>query len=154
MEQFKSKQDAWIVAVIWISNIVSLIAAIILFGAELSLFIRVSTLMVCGVLVLLVMTSLHFTYYTISGPTLFIRSGIFRWRVPISEIEGVFPTRSWMSGPAWSLDRLHIMYKSSKYGVLVSPAYKAGFLRALSEAASHLELSNDELILKNNKTDS
>ena len=55
--------------------------------------------------------------------------GPFRWRVPIDAITAITPTRSALSSPALSLDRLRIEY--GERAILVSPIYKEGFVRAL-----------------------
>ncbi len=70
------------------------------------------------------------TVYEVDNEQLLIRSGPFRWRIPLAEITSVKPSRSLLSSPALSLDRLEICY-SRQRAVLVSPKDKAGFIRAL-----------------------
>lgn len=70
------------------------------------------------------------THYTVSQETLTIRSGPFRWVVPLDDIQLVAPSRSVLSSPALSLDRLGISYGKGKK-ILVSPADRDGFLRAI-----------------------
>jgi PH (Pleckstrin Homology) domain-containing protein len=69
------------------------------------------------------------TYYLIDGGTLLIRSSFFTWRVPIADIRAVTPTRSGLSAPALSLDRLRIDYRSKS--IMVSPEEKQRFIEAL-----------------------
>lgn len=71
------------------------------------------------------------TYYLIDGSELTIRSGPFKWIVDISTIQSVTPTRSPLSSPALSLNRLEIKYASDRV-VLVSPASPEKFIEALS----------------------
>ncbi|MCR9260588.1 MAG: PH domain-containing protein [Pseudomonadaceae bacterium] len=73
------------------------------------------------------------TYYLISGPELIIRSGPFKWKVTISTIQSITPTRSPLSSPALSLNRLEIKHGSGRV-VLVSPANHEQFIEALSNA--------------------
>lgn len=70
------------------------------------------------------------TQYVFGTDELTIRSGLFRWRVAYRDIEDVSPTRSILSAPAWSLDRLAIRYGKGRV-VMVSPQEKAQFEREL-----------------------
>lgn len=70
------------------------------------------------------------TYYVLTGDELEVRSGPFRWRIPIREIRGVTASRNPLSSPALSLDRLRIEYGTSKW-ILISPSDREGFLREL-----------------------
>ena len=88
---------------------------------------------------------LYTTGYTFDGKELRIRSGPFSFRVPLAEIESVTPSRNPLSSPACSLDRLHVRYRSSKRGVLVSPADKPGFLHELVSRCPNLRLVGDRV---------
>ena len=70
------------------------------------------------------------TGYSLTDDQLVVKAGPFRWRVPIREIKSVTPTRSPLSGPALSLDRLRIEYGVSR-SILVSPRNREHFLREL-----------------------
>lgn len=70
------------------------------------------------------------TRYTVTRESLLIRSGPFSWCVPRSEISQIRPSRSILSSPALSLDRLEIRYGDGK-SILVSPADRDGFAAAL-----------------------
>lgn len=72
---------------------------------------------------------LRSTYYVVDGPTLIIRSSGITWRVPIAEIRSITPTRSALSSPALSLDRLRIEYGGRR--ILVSPEDRHKFIEAL-----------------------
>ena len=71
------------------------------------------------------------TYYIIDGNQLKVRSGfIINITIDINKITKIVPTRSILSSPAVSLDRLEIFY--NKYdSVLVSPKDKEGFIAGL-----------------------
>jgi hypothetical protein len=71
------------------------------------------------------------THYTVDGDTLRVACGPFRWKVPIDSIESVEATRNPLSSPALSLDRLRIRY--GKRRIIISPADKSGFLKAIGQ---------------------
>src|SRR5581483_3428103 len=60
------------------------------------------------------------TRYIGSEGTLHVRSGPFAWRIPVSSITRITPTRSPISSPALSLRRLRVEYDAGKH-ILVSP---------------------------------
>ena len=72
------------------------------------------------------------TNYTFTADALRIRSGPFRWHIALAEVREVSPSRSWMSSPALSLDRLCIRYGTGR-SILVSPREKQRFIDALRE---------------------
>jgi len=74
------------------------------------------------------------TRYTVTHEMLIVRSGPFRWHIPRSEISQIQSSRSLLSSPALSLDRLEIKYGAGK-SLLVSPADKEAFVRALGFSA-------------------
>lgn len=73
------------------------------------------------------------TDYRIQDDALLIRSGPFRWRISLSEIQEVEPSRSLLSSPALSIDRLRISYGNNR-SILVSPEDKSGFIEAVKNA--------------------
>jgi hypothetical protein len=70
------------------------------------------------------------THYTLEPTQLLIRSGPFRWRVPIADITRITPTSNPLSSPALSLDRLRIEYGRGS-AIMISPRGKEQFLRDL-----------------------
>ena len=70
------------------------------------------------------------TDYQIDDGLLRIRSGPFRWTLPVDAITSVEPSNSPRSAPALSIDRLQICYDNDRI-ILVSPKDKTGFLRAI-----------------------
>lgn len=125
MKVFPSKVDWWlaaltfvpmgvaVVSTAWVSRDGRAVAALIAVLAALALVIWV----------------FGRTNYTIDGRTLIARSGPFRWRVPIDEIDSITPTRDPSSAPALSLDRLSIRYGARE--LLVSPRNREQFVAAL-----------------------
>ena len=70
------------------------------------------------------------TVYEVHEENLLIRSGPFRWTIPLSDIRTIEPSKSLISSPALSLNRLRIEYGSYK-SILVSPEDQAGFIEAV-----------------------
>ena len=70
------------------------------------------------------------THYTVDRGTLRIVSGPFRWKVAIDQISSVEATKSPLSSPALSLDRLRVRYGKNRR-ILISPADRVGFLEAI-----------------------
>lgn len=77
------------------------------------------------------------TDYTLEAGELRARSGPFRWRVPLRDITAITPTRSLLSSPALSLDRLRIDYGRGR-ALMISPADRQGFLGALEQRRREL----------------
>lgn len=128
---FRSKVDAWLLVVL-IGVLV--LQAFVLGSVAFEQQSTTETLVAIGVMLLVfafIGSFLAWTYYSVEGPTLKIVCGVFRFRVPIDEITSIRATRSPLSSPALSLDRLLITYGPKNRKVMVSPADKAGFLRAL-----------------------
>jgi hypothetical protein len=68
------------------------------------------------------------TRYTLEPTQLLIRSGPFRWRIPVADITRIAPTSNPLSSPALSLDRLRIEYGRGS-AIMISPRDKERFLR-------------------------
>jgi hypothetical protein len=132
--KFRSKVDAWLAITLVLS------AAVALFAAY-SIASRTAGLNLLGPAMLAAIGAglpiwLFFsTNYLVQGGNLVIHSGPFRWRVPLSGITRIVPTRSARSSPALSLDRLRVEYGAGKT-VLVSPQDQEAFMQAISEARS------------------
>ena len=71
------------------------------------------------------------TRYCVDKEILVIKSGPFRWRIPLNDIKDIRESSSPISGPALSFDRLLITYSNGKR-VLVSPKDKTKFKKALN----------------------
>ena len=129
-KRFPSKVDAWLVVllVIAVAGVIAGFVGVVLENEEpvVTLFMGAVMLLV----VLLIVSLLFRTYYSVEGETLRIVSGPFRWRVPIAEIESLEPTRNPLSSPALSLDRLRVRYSGRK-SIMISPVDKQRFAKAL-----------------------
>jgi hypothetical protein len=130
MKVFKSKQDTWLIAVIYLSSLICIFAsAYVLFeGVSVTnIIIAALTSLIGGIFPIWLIVSLR---YTIDDKTLDIKCGPFNWRIELSSIKSVEPSSDMASSPALSLDRLLIVYGVGKV-VQVSPNDKEGFISAL-----------------------
>ena len=129
-KRFKSKVDRWILilmVVVIVMQVVAVGSAALQAGDPLATMALMLTMIaIVGLMVWLLVG----THYTIDRKTLRIVSGPFRWRVPVDEITAVEATRSPLSSPALSLDRIRLRYGKNKR-IMISPADRAGFLRAI-----------------------
>ena len=129
-KRFKSKVDRWVLILlifVIVTQIFAIGAAIL--QADDPMGTTVLILVAIGVVALMIWLMIG-THYTVDRKTLRIVSGPFRWKVPIDQITSVESTRSLLSSPALSLDRIRIRY-GKKRRIMISPADKAGFLKAI-----------------------
>ncbi len=77
------------------------------------------------------------THYTITESTLIVRSGPFKWEVQLKSISSIEPSRSILSSPALSFDRLEIKYGNNQ-SILISPTDQNEFLQAISAKDDHV----------------
>ena len=83
-------------------------------------------------------------YYELEEDALLIRFGMVRSRVAYKDITLVEPTRSLISSPALSLDRIQIHSKTD-LGTIISPKDKSLFIETLANHVEHLELIDEKL---------
>jgi hypothetical protein len=72
-------------------------------------------------------------------PVLLVRSGLLRYKVPLAEISEVLPSAEARSSPAWSLDRLEVVYPTRggfHRSLLISPRDRDRFLDELAQRAN------------------
>ena len=84
--------------------------------------------------------------YVLTPTDLLIRYPAMNRRIPLTEIYEVFPTNNAIASPALSLDRLHVRYRSHRFGVLISPKDKQAFMIDLLSRCRHLTQYGDKLI--------
>jgi hypothetical protein len=143
---FPSKRDLWVTVLLWVAAL-----SIVFIGGErlISPGPVAGRLIVGGVCVGLAAFTvwlLYSTSYEMTPENLVIRAGPIRRVVKLETIESVTPSRSPLSSPALSLDRLRIRYRGGGFGVLLSPEDKRGFLRALVERCPQLELTGERAV--------
>ena len=129
-DTFPSKVDAWLAALLLASALLVLAAVVGTWPRQAGLAhaaLLVAMLAVGAGLPLWVLAA---TGYRGDQDALAIRGGPFRWRIPLRDIRVVEPSRSWLSSPALSLDRLRIRHGRAGQ-VLVSPRDRQAFVQAL-----------------------
>ena len=84
------------------------------------------------------------TYYQVGEHELKVRCGPFVWRIDRSSIQSIKPSRTLLSSPALSLDRLEIRYGDHR-SIMVSPLSREAFIEDLGvsskspDGQAHLE---------------
>ncbi|MBN2468516.1 MAG: PH domain-containing protein [Deltaproteobacteria bacterium] len=147
---YPSKKDAWIVSLI-------VLAGVFLFSnalfhvykdgvGHLVTWVIMATFFFYAAVILIVA---YPVYYDITPSHLVIRSGLaLRYFLPLASIASVRPSRSPLSAPAWSLDRLRIDYKKNgrMSFALISPRSKFDFLYELAAMVPDFEVRGDGII--------
>jgi hypothetical protein len=145
----------------WIGGLLALIAAALVVGAGTLIGVAVVAgqyaalapgtvlLLVGGMLVWI----LRGTNSEITETSLIIRSGPFRWTVPLDAIEEVVPQTHWYAGPAleWNfglaVKGIRIRYRKKSGGltwpIRIAPRDRAAFLLELAERLPGLEVKDD-----------
>lgn len=123
---FPSKKDLWLGLVIWCSLLLPLVIEIRdHHWHELAALVPV---------ILLFAWIWFETGYTITETELLVKCGPFREKIPFGKIRSVRRSRSLLSSPALSLDRLEIRHSQGFTGfTLVSPVDTATFLEELKK---------------------
>ncbi|RDU36077.1 hypothetical protein DRW41_15955 [Neobacillus piezotolerans] len=130
---FPSKKDVWVTLIIWLSILVCF----------LPLFSKANgaptiTVPIAGFLLWLWFS----TGYTVEGGMLIVRSGPFKRKIPIKEIEKVKQSNSLLASYALSIRRLELRF--SKYGlVYVSPKDEEGFIKSLKEVNPSIRINEN-----------
>jgi hypothetical protein len=115
--RYRSKIDWWIGALLILAPFLPAVTA----------FFAHSLLPLVGSAFILALYGLLFPiWYETSEERLVIHAGLIKTKLPYSEIHSLRPSRSALSSPALSLDRLEISYGNGSR-VLISPEDKAGF---------------------------
>lgn len=146
-----SKKDWWLMAILCAAVIGMSVGgfSILIAGSE-PAWVGIVLLASAAIIVSLIGT----ISYEITSTELIIRCAVFRFSVPVDEIQEIFPTHNPLSSPALSLDRLRINYlrNGKKKFVMISPQDKTAFLNELVEVAEQLTVSNDRVERQTNPT--
>ena len=128
---YRSQVDQWLLVVFGISSLAAVGACgtLLYYGSYLEWLVAAASLLLGVGLPWWVLQS---TSYTVTTGFLVIRSGPFHWSVPLRQVTNIKPTRSPLSSPALSLDRLRIEYSGGKV-VMISPEDRRRFLADLRE---------------------
>ncbi len=129
---YKSKTDAWLLAVLAVAIAVSLFAAIVTVSdGSAAAWPMAAFIAVIGVgLPIWLLLS---TRYTLEPRQLRVQSGPFKWHIKVADITSITPSSNALSSPALSLDRLRIDYGSGR-SLMISPRNKEQFLRDIEAA--------------------
>ena len=73
------------------------------------------------------------TFYVVTEKEVKVQSGPFHWSISLHEISSIESSRSLLSSPALSLNRLEIRYGNRK-SLLLSPVDTEGFKQAVIKA--------------------
>jgi membrane protein YdbS with pleckstrin-like domain len=141
---FPSKVDGWLVALMAVPIGISVAATTAALLAHPPL---PAGLIVVGVEVLVLglgLWTFRSTLYQVTDREVIVRSGPFRWTIPISDVESVRPSRSPLSSPALSLDRLEIRYAGGRM-LMISPKDREGFLIALVGRSTGLHRAGEHV---------
>src|SRR5687767_1447466 len=133
--RFRSKIDFWLGVVHLFGILVSGAAAIGLLFQEGIASLAIVPLLAAGLLLRILID----TWYGVTATDLIVKCGPFRTTVPISTIRTIRPTRTVLSAPALSLDRLEVTHAGG--ALVISPADKAGFIQALRDRNATVEVA-------------
>lgn len=127
---FRSKVDWWLWLAMLAANLGALAAiAVVVFQGGRSVD-GIIVIFACLLAMALFSSVIFGTSYAVDRGIVTIRSGPLRWKVRIDEIQSLERTRSIVSSPALSLDRIRIRYGEGR-SVMISPADKKAFLKAI-----------------------
>ena len=138
--RFSSKIDPWL----WATLVLTLSAcvfAVWTVGERGSAMAIAAMLAVCVLALGLPVWIVLGTRYELAEHDLLICSGPFRWRVPLEQVRAVAPSRSVLSAPALSLDRLRIAYGRAG-SILISPRDKLQFLSELQRRCPGIDVAS------------
>ncbi len=133
--RFRSKVDAWLIVPVGIGIAVPAVMGVVRVLAG-----RVGL----GTSVVLIAISLALAWlcvvsYTITDDTIIVKRGPIRSQMPLSRLRTLRGTREAIAAPALSLDRIEIRTDKGLW-LLVSPADRPGFIRAIQERVPSIEL--------------
>ena len=127
---YPSRRDGWLTAILWFAVVDMAFSVAVVQRCPWSLLARGAFTVLMAAAAGLCLWVLYGTSYTFSGDRLLVRSGPFRWTVPLAEVEEVRPSHNVLSSPACSLDRLLVRYGRRR--LLISPDDREGFMRELA----------------------
>jgi len=127
MKTYRTKTDFWLMGVI-VCGLALPTVLILLFALRVGGLALWMSFVIC----VLPLASAAWSYfsmkYKVTSTAIYISGGFFKRHVPLNEIKSVRNSRDPLASPAFSLDRLEIVYGANKR-VLISPKDKNGFLR-------------------------
>ncbi len=142
---FRSAVDPWVYALV-VSLPILLLRAVVPQLTEANSTIVILSVAILSPIIIIPAWLLMATYYRVDSAMLRIQAGPFSWSVPLEQIRSVTASRSLISSPALSMNRLKIEYGRAR-SILVSPKNKVAFIEAIGhqpadvlKAMPHLSL--------------
>jgi membrane protein YdbS with pleckstrin-like domain len=134
--EFRSKIDAWLVAIVAVAALLPLAVgvALALLGQTKGVLLLSGWGAVMGLMIYVLSWPLR---YTLRADHLHIQSGQLAWTIPYAAIRGAVPSRNPLSAPAWSLRRVRIDQADGSF-ILVSPADRESFIADLTSRCPQL----------------
>lgn len=143
---YPSKRDWWLMVILWGTVIAMVVGTIAVLRAPEPVKTKIGIVVIFVATGAFIVWTLLGTCYVLSDERLVVRSGPFRWRIALDAIHAVEPSRSPLSSPALSLDRLRIRYGLRHQSVLISPDEQQQFLWDLTSRASGLVHRGDRAV--------
>ncbi|WP_242268859.1 PH domain-containing protein [Bacillus cereus group sp. BfR-BA-01352] len=138
---FKAKKGPIISSLIWLLIVACCTLPILKYLGFKHIYIRIAgiksydnlliTLICFSILIFLLLIWFR-TFYVLTGHTLIIKSGIFKWSIPINSIEMIIATKNYTAAPALSTDRLQIVDNNTK-SILISPKDRELFIKHIKK---------------------
>lgn len=125
---YRSKVDLWLLLLI--DGVI--IASVVPIGLSGDVLESIVLAALIGVPVSLYMFNIK---YVIRDSSLIVKDGIFQHTYNINGIKSIKPTRTLLSSPAASLDRLEINFAHDR--LIVSPKQKEEFIRHLCKVSEN-----------------
>ncbi len=132
---YASKIDWWVIPLLCVSPLtaVAVCVAFTLSGSMFGLAVGVATAVLVAAIYLGLLIPIR---YGLDDSYLVVRFGICRVRIVLADISDVHTTRSPLSAPALSLDRLHVQYgRGFLKQIMISPTDRDLFLDELAQKA-------------------
>lgn len=121
MKTYASEIDIWLVCV-FAGTLILPLALGVIFGGFLW-----PALAICGVISAFIIWLYLATKYKVTQDDITVHAGLYKVTIPLSSIVSVTATRDIASSPAFSLNRLEIVYDQNSR-ILISPKNRDSFL--------------------------
>ena len=154
--KFKTKIDWWINLVFAAFLIVNIFFAVSFVYSFADIGDIIGIISLTPVSIFLILPIWLNTYYFLDKDELLVKSGLMKGkRISYSQIISISETRSFISSPALSLDRLEIKYKAKSGNfsdtIIISPKEKAEFIKELRARNENIESSDGKAMSKSSK---
>lgn len=126
---YKSKVDTWLIVLIIVLCLISIIPVV-------CIDFSISDLCIAIVLCVCIVYSLFCIRYIVDDGFLIVKCGVFQLdKVHVNDIKSIKSTRTFLSAPAASLDRIELILQNRS--VVISPKDKLKFVDCLKDSCSH-----------------